>query len=198
MTGFSSARWQAGARLAAFARHGDAVMVLDAAGFDTFWSKRLARVSRKWKSPKGADHSCGRGAGVGRRSTSYQGGLLEIADVFAIIRATTPRRTRQREPQDELDIANRPYVWKPPIVKTVATTGEGVAELVAQIQKHRAFLEESGQLGQRHALRAEEEFFRIVRRELFNRLKAATGSGYDEASAALPRAKLTPIRRQKN
>ena len=39
--------------------------------------------------------------------------------------------------------------WKPPIVLTEATRGEGVPELWEKIEAHRAFLEESGQLEER-------------------------------------------------
>ena len=44
--------------------------------------------------------------------------------------------------------AERPEgAWRPPIVKTVAQKGEGVDEVVAEIDKHRAWLESSGELG---------------------------------------------------
>ena len=34
--------------------------------------------------------------------------------------------------------------WRPPVLKTVASQGEGIAELVAAIEKHRDWLAESG------------------------------------------------------
>jgi LAO/AO transport system kinase len=39
-----------------------------------------------------------------------------------------------------------PAYWMPPIVRTVASRGEGIGELLAAIERHRAHLEESGEL----------------------------------------------------
>ncbi len=39
--------------------------------------------------------------------------------------------------------------WMPPIVRTVASRGEGIAELLAAVEKHRAHLEASGELATR-------------------------------------------------
>jgi LAO/AO transport system kinase len=52
--------------------------------------------------------------------------------------------------------------WKPPIVLTEATRGEGVPELWAAIEKHRAFLERGGGLQERRAKNLAGEVFSVA------------------------------------
>src|SRR6185503_17806571 len=47
------------------------------------------------------------------------------------------------------ELAHGEIAWTPPIVKTVATREEGVEDLLAAIERHRAWLEESGELARR-------------------------------------------------
>jgi LAO/AO transport system kinase len=66
--------------------------------------------------------------------------------------------------------------WRPPVVQTIATRGEGVDELWAAIGEHRAFQQSSGQLQRRREERLRDELRAIV----FMRLRAqvdATLSG---------------------
>jgi LAO/AO transport system kinase len=52
--------------------------------------------------------------------------------------------------------------WRPPIVQTVAQTGQGVDEVVAQIEEHRAWMESSGELDRRRVRRARDEIEAIA------------------------------------
>lgn len=57
-----------------------------------------------------------------------------------------------------LSMSERPEgSWRPPIVKTVAQRGEGADELVAEIERHVAWLGESGELLRRRTARARHE-----------------------------------------
>ncbi len=67
-------------------------------------------------------------------------------------------------------VAGRSISWRPPVLKTVATRGEGVAEVVACVESHRRYLSESG-LQQHHERgRAEDELRRVLRHTLLERL----------------------------
>jgi LAO/AO transport system kinase len=173
---------------------GDAVTVMDAAGFDYVLIETVGAGQSEVEIAKEAQTTVVvEVPGLGDEVQAIKAGLLEIADVFAINKSDHPQANQTAlSLRMMMDIANHPYIWKPPIVKTVGTTGEGVAELVAEIHNHRTFLEQSGQLAQRQRQRAEEEFFRIVRRELFNRLKAATGSRYEDAIARIAAREIDP------
>jgi LAO/AO transport system kinase len=59
--------------------------------------------------------------------------------------------------------------WKPPIVRTVATTGEGVEELWSQIRAHRASLESNGAITARRRERLASELRALVAEQLLAR-----------------------------
>jgi LAO/AO transport system kinase len=50
-----------------------------------------------------------------------------------------------------------PGDWTPPIVTTIATTGDGISELVGKLEAHWSWLDSSGERGRRRAARAREE-----------------------------------------
>ena len=43
----------------------------------------------------------------------------------------------------------RDGAWRPPVLQTVASTGQGVDELLAEVDRHAAWLRESGELARR-------------------------------------------------
>ena len=70
--------------------------------------------------------------GMGDDVQAIKAGILEIADIFAINKADQPGADRvEREIEAMLSLTNG---RKPAIVKTVATTGEGVADLLEAVQ----------------------------------------------------------------
>jgi LAO/AO transport system kinase len=90
--------------------------------------------------------------GAGDAVQALKAGVMEIADVFCINKADHPRaKGTASEVRSILEIGQEldPNPWFPPIVMTRGDTGEGVAELKETIEKHRAFLEESGKLEER-------------------------------------------------
>lgn len=52
--------------------------------------------------------------------------------------------------------------WRPPIVATVAARGEGTAEVMEAVEKHRRFLDASGQARQRAEARLKDEAADLV------------------------------------
>jgi LAO/AO transport system kinase len=62
--------------------------------------------------------------------------------------------------------------WRPPVVKTAAATGEGVAELWDRIAEHRAYLEASGELERGRRLRLVREVESLAVESLRARVRA--------------------------
>jgi LAO/AO transport system kinase len=90
--------------------------------------------------------------GAGDAVQALKAGVMEIADVFCINKADHPQaKGAASEVRSILDIGQEldPQPWFPPIIMTRGDTGEGVEELKETIQKHRAYLEESGRLEER-------------------------------------------------
>jgi LAO/AO transport system kinase len=99
--------------------------------------------------------------GWGDAVQAAKAGLMEIADVFVVNKADRPgARDTVRELRQMLDMAEAAF--KPEIVKTVSIKGEGIDELWAAIEKHRAYQEEHGLLEARRRRRVERELREIV------------------------------------
>ena len=85
-------------------------------------------------------------------------GILETADVFVVNKADMPgARDTTRDLEQMLDLSSLGD-WRPPIVETVASTGEGVDALWAEIERHRRHLEDHGDIERLRHQRLEREF----------------------------------------
>ncbi len=128
--------------------------------------------------------------GWGDAVQANKAGLMEIADVFVINKADRPgaRQTRH-DLETMLDLTSRNAVgWRPPVVLTTGTTGEGAEDLWAAIGAHRAHLEVSGDLGRRRSDRLRSELALVVEQ----RLRARAEQLLDQAGrAALERQVLS-------
>src|SRR5205823_7024199 len=75
---------------------------------------------------------------------TFKAGVMEIADVFVINKADRPGADRvEQEVAAMLSIGPRSDAWRPPILKTAATTGEGIAALRQALERFRVFGQES-------------------------------------------------------
>jgi LAO/AO transport system kinase len=132
--------------------------------------------------------------GLGDDVQAIKAGVLEIADVFAVNKADregADRTVRDLQmmlelrrsvsgPVQDHDAHHRMTVasggeaslvrddgsWEPPIVKTIATRGEGIAELVEALSRHRTDLETSGGWKAREISRARAGFLTLLRERL--------------------------------
>ena len=78
--------------------------------------------------------------GTGDDVQALKAGIMEIADIFVVNKADREGRRPAglgRSRRTWRCMPTAPGEWRPPIVKTVATTGEGVAELVDAIEQFR-------------------------------------------------------------
>jgi len=93
--------------------------------------------------------------GAGDEVQALKAGIMEIADIFVVNKADregADRTVASIEAMLSLETYGKGK-WRPPIVKTEATTGKGVAELVEQIEKFRTHT--AAALGERRRARAE-------------------------------------------
>ena len=92
-------------------------------------------------------------------------GILEIGDVFVVNKADREGAdVTARELRHVLAVgaSAAPGRWQPPVLRTVATEGRGVPEVVAAIDRHAAWLERHGELAARRRRRAAGEIEAIV------------------------------------
>ena len=99
--------------------------------------------------------------GMGDGIQAAKAGILEIADVFVVNKADRAgAKDAVRELKQMLSMSEAE--WKPEIVQTIATKGEGIDELWAAIGKHREYQESNGLLTSRRRRRIEREIKEIV------------------------------------
>jgi len=170
------------------------VQVLDAAGFDLILVEtvgagqsevdiaRLAHTTLVVEAP-----------GLGDEIQAIKAGILEIADILVINKADRPGvEATERALRNNLQLAHsapRSFqhhghiellseppqkdsdgsIWTPPILKVVATEGDGIAELVDAIEQHRKFLEISGERQRRELVRVQSELENLLRETLVGR-----------------------------
>ncbi len=100
--------------------------------------------------------------GWGDSMQANKAGLLEVADLFVINKADRPGvREARRDLEQMLDLS-APGTWRPPIVETTASKGEGVDDLWRAVAEHRAHLESTGALVTRRAERLSHELRRVL------------------------------------
>lgn len=100
--------------------------------------------------------------GWGDSIQANKAGLMEIADIFVVNKADRPGADEARRDLEQMLDLSASGSWRPPIVMTVASTGEGVDRFWGAIQDHRAHLTRTGELEQRRARRLDEELREIV------------------------------------
>lgn len=132
--------------------------------------------------------------GMGDSIQAAKAGILEIGDVYVINKADRDGADQVlRDLRSVLNLGAQNGQWRPPIVKTVAHTGEGVEDVVSAIARHRSALEESGELEARRARRARDEVEAIALTALRQRFGDILGHGdLDTLAAAVAAGRLDP------
>jgi LAO/AO transport system kinase len=119
----------------------DAALVLDAAGKDVVIIETVGVGQDEVEIVRTADVSIVTLVpGTGDEVQALKAGIMEIGDIFVVNKA-------DRDGADRLVAAVEATLalqtfqgcdWRPPVLKTVATTGQGVPELLDAIQRFRA------------------------------------------------------------
>jgi LAO/AO transport system kinase len=109
--------------------------------------------------------------GMGDDVQTIKAGIMEIADIFVINKADRDGAERvEREIRAMQALAMRHDDWTPPIVKTVASDGAGVEELVQAIEKYHSYLEQSDRARQRRIENWRVRIAEMLRDALFQRV----------------------------
>ncbi len=137
-----------------------ALRVFDVAGFDTVLVETVGVGQSEVEITRTADTVLVLNApGMGDGIQAAKAGILEIADIFVVNKADRDgTQALVRELRNMVALATLgPDDWKPPIVKTVASEGTGISELVDLIQQHRVHAERSSAWQARRLERARAE-----------------------------------------
>ncbi len=109
--------------------------------------------------------------GMGDDVQSIKAGIMEIADIFVINKSDRDGAERvEREIRAMQSLASRADNWTPPIVKTVASEGKGVAELAGAISKYYAFIQQNALAQKKRAENWRERLLEMLRDTLMERV----------------------------
>jgi len=195
------------------------VQAFDAAGFDLILIEtvgagqsevdiaRLAHTTLVVEAP-----------GLGDDIQAIKAGILEIADILVVNKADRPGvENTERALKNMLQLAHpaprvfrhhgelmetaassaetEAPVWLPPIQRTVATEGTGVAELAGHIARHWEHLHASGGWAQRERVRLQNELDTLLQATLVARWRESIAeSEYSRVVADLVARRISPYR----
>jgi LAO/AO transport system kinase len=116
-------------------------------------------------------------------------GILEVGDLFVVNKADrdgADATVREIRHMISLAEGRQPGDWRPSVTKTVASTGEGMDELMAALDKHHEWLRNTGTLRERRVRRAADEIQAIAVARLRERMgHLHHGSALDDLAAGV-------------
>jgi LAO/AO transport system kinase len=150
----------------------DVVTLLDAAGCDVVLIETVGVGQDEVEVARLADTTVLLLVpGMGDDVQTFKAGVMEIADLYAINKADRGGADRvEQEVTAMLSITSRPDGWRPLIVKTVATSGEGVPALRRALEEFRAFGERSDVKRQRRREHCRARLLELLRQSLFEKV----------------------------
>ncbi|GAA0367798.1 methylmalonyl Co-A mutase-associated GTPase MeaB [Microbispora corallina] len=169
-----------------------ALRVLDAAGCDVVLVETVGVGQAEVDVARLADTTVVLVApGMGDEVQAAKAGILEVADVFVVNKADRDgAQSAVRELRSMAGLVDAP--WRPPIVPTVAARGEGADDLMAALDKHQAYLEESGEAERRRLARARDEIEAVALAALRSRFANLHGDRLDALAARLVAGETDP------
>jgi LAO/AO transport system kinase len=174
-----------------------ALRVLDAAGCDVILVETVGVGQSEVEIAGLADTTIVLLApGMGDGIQAAKAGILEIGDLFVVNKADREGADATvRDIRHMISLGDRtePGLWRPPVVKTVAARGQGIDEVMEALDKHVAWMEETGALRQRRVRRAGDEIESIALQQLRARMgDLRHGNGVDELAAAVVDGRTDP------
>ncbi|HUF47019.1 MAG TPA: methylmalonyl Co-A mutase-associated GTPase MeaB [Vicinamibacterales bacterium] len=184
----------------------EAALVLDAAGYDIVIIETVGVGQDEVDIVRTADIAIVMVVpGAGDEVQALKAGIMEIADIFVVNKADREGADRMAASiETMLSLEDWPAgSWRPPVMRSVATTGAGVAELCAMVETFRE--QTAGTLGSRRRARAEWRLREILGRSflqhiegrvlapgefdrILDRIAAREADPYGAAAAVMTRA----------
>ena len=136
----------------------EAVRILDAAGYDLVVVETVGVGQAEIEVAAATDTALVVLApGLGDAIQMAKAGILEVADVFVVNKADRDGAAEVVRELRQMLHLGAARAWDPPVISTSATEGEGLEELWAGIERHRAHLEAAGVLAEKRRVRLLQE-----------------------------------------
>ncbi len=108
---------------------------------------------------------------------AMKAGLLEIADIFIVNKADRDGAQKIKSELEQMLHLRPADGWDVPVIMTVATSGEGVDEVIEALDTHRVYLGTSGLGERRNVAGRKTEFMSVLRDEIGRRIHEAVAAG---------------------
>ncbi len=170
-----------------------ALRVLDAAGFDVVLLETVGVGQSEIEVADLADTTLVLLApGMGDGVQAAKAGILEIGDLFVVNKSDRDgAQALIRELRGMVALGERqPDAWKPPIVATVASRGEGIDDLLERIEQFRVAQQAHGEWTARRVARARREVEGLVLARLQAELALDPAAGLGLLAEAVSRGEL--------
>ena len=120
--------------------------------------------------------------GAGDEVQTLKAGIMEIADIFVVNKADREGADRTVASIEALLSLQSyaPQEWRPPIVKTTATTGDGLPELVSAIDRFRTHTD--GSRAERRRTRAEWRLRELIAQRFLRHVESSVLSAGELAT----------------
>lgn len=174
-----------------------ALRVLDAAGFDIVLVETVGVGQSEVHIAGLADTTIVLLApGAGDSIQAAKAGVLEVGDLFVVNKADrdgAPATVRDLRHIISLGMSGEPGEWRPEVVSTVAEKAQGVEDVVAAVEAHRAWMLEHDELSVRRRRRAAGEIEELAVRRLRERWERPNAEvKLDDLAEAVARGVLDP------
>ncbi len=174
-----------------------ALRVLDAAGCDVVLVETVGVGQSEVEVAALADTTLVLLApGMGDGIQAAKAGILEVGDVFVVNKADRDGAdATARDIRHMISLGDRtePGLWRPPVVKAVASAGEGIEEVLDAVERHHAWMSERGVLRERRLRRAGEEIESIAVAALRERMgDLRSGDGIGDLAEAVVDGRTDP------
>lgn len=181
----------------------DAVLLLSAAGYDYILIETVGVGQNEVDIVDLADTTMVVTVPeAGDEIQTFKAGLMEVGDIFVLNKADRPKVMKMQLTLEQmLELENQEKrEWIPPIIKTIATKGEGVDELQKNIEKHRQYLAESGKFQKRREEIMSRQLTNLMEERLSARvIKPITESNsFDKALQKIKKHELDPYTAAEN
>lgn len=120
--------------------------------------------------------------GLGDEIQAIKAGIMEIGDLFVVNKADRDGADRTAmEIETMLRLGGAEEDWEPPVLKSVASRGEGIPELLDAVMRHERFLKEAGRGRDKRRTRSQAVFWGLLHERMAARIleRVANGDGLD-------------------
>lgn len=130
--------------------------------------------------------------GWGDSVQAGKAGLLEIGDVFVVNKSDREGGPAAARELNQMIDYGPERKWRPPVIQTIATTGDGIDQLWAAVKAHRAHLAAEGELSRRRRARLADEISRIVAEKVRAGVLQESAGALEELLVRVDRRELDP------